>query len=252
MSRPRRQVPMRLLVLQHDRYGGLGAYDRVLAQSNAEVEVVQLAERGLLPDWRTFDAIMALGGQASIAAGCPPVWLADESQYVREAVVSGVPYFGVCFGAQVLATSLGARVYQGPRPEVGIHPIFLTDSGRRDPVFSAAPPKLNVFQWHADGFDLPRGAALLAGSLAYPNQAFRWRAHAYGIQFHLEVSPEMARTWAASPAYAAQLDVDVGRDRLAHLLVALEAHSTALGAMAESLLGRWLALAEGYRRGVAA
>jgi GMP synthase (glutamine-hydrolysing) len=252
MSRPRRQVPMRLLVLQHDRYGGLGAYDRVLAQSNAEVEVVQLAERGLLPDWHTFDAIMALGGQASIAAGCPPVWLADESQYVREAVVSGVPYFGVCFGAQVLATSLGARVYQGPRPEVGIHPIFLTDSGRRDPVFSAAPPKLNVFQWHADGFDLPRGAALLAGSLAYPNQAFRWRAHAYGIQFHLEVSPEMARTWAASPAYAAQLDVDVGRDRLAHLLVALEAHSTALGAMAESLLGRWLALAEGYRRGVAA
>ena len=252
MSRPRRHVPLRVLVLQHDRYGGQGAYERVLAQSNAEVEVVKLAERGLLPDWRTFDAIMALGGQASIAAGCPPVWLADERQYVREAVVSGVPYWGVCFGAQVLASSLGARVYQGPRPEVGIHPIFLTDSGRRDPVFSAATPKLNVFQWHADGFDLPRGAVLLAGSLAYPNQAFRWRAHAYGIQFHLEVSPAMARTWAASPAYAAQLDVDVGRDRLAHLLVALEAHSTVLGAMAETLLGRWLALAEGCRRGLAA
>jgi GMP synthase (glutamine-hydrolysing) len=95
-------------------------------------------------------------------------------------------------------------------------------------------------------------AVLLAGSLAYPNQAFRWRAHAYGIQFHLEVSPEMARGWAASPAYAAQLDVDVGRDRLAHLLVALEAHSTVLGAMAETLLAHWLALAEGRRRGLAA
>jgi GMP synthase (glutamine-hydrolysing) len=251
MSRPRRPEPLRVLVLQHDRYGGLGAYERVLAQRKAEAEVVLLNSRRL-PDWRTFDAIMALGGQASIAAGSPPVWLADERQYVREAVVSGVPYWGVCFGAQLLATSLGARVYQGPRPEVGIHPVFLTDSGRRDPVFRKTPGKLDVFQWHADGFDLPRGAVLLAGSMAYPNQAFRWRANAYGIQFHLEVSPEMARTWAASPAYAAQLDVGVGRNRLAHLLVALEAHATILGTIAESLLGRWLTLAEGCRRRSAA
>jgi GMP synthase (glutamine-hydrolysing) len=252
MSRPRRQVPLRVLVLQHDRYGGLGAYEPVLAQWKAEAEVVQLEDSRPLPDWRTFDAIMALGGQASIAADSPPVWLADERQYVREAVVSGVPYWGVCFGAQLLATSLGARVYQGPRPEVGIHPILLTNSGRRDPVFSAAPLKLNVFQWHADGFDLPRGAVLLGGSPAYPHQAFRWCGHAYGIQFHLEISPEMARDWAASPAYAAQLDVDVGRDRLAHLLVALEAHSTVLGVMAERLLDRWLTLAEGCRRRLAA
>ena len=252
MSRLRRHKPVRVLVLQHDRQGGLGAYERVLSQREAEAEVVELDSSRCLPDWRSFDAVMALGGQASIATGSPPAWLADERQYVREAVMSGVPYWGVCFGAQLLATSLGARVYQGSRPEVGIHPVFLTDSGRRDPVFGNAPARLNVFQWHTDGFDLPRGAALLAGSMAYPNQAFRWGAHAYGIQFHLEVSPEMARTWAASPAYAAQLDGGVGRNRLAHLLVALEAHSTILGTIAESLLGRWLTLAEGCRRRSAA
>lgn len=251
MSRPRRHKPVRVLVLQHDRQGGLGAYERVLSQRKAEVDVAELDSSGRLPDWRAFDAVMALGGQASIA-GYPPAWLAAERQYVREAVMSGVPYWGVCLGAQLLAASLGARVYQGPRPEVGIHPVFLTDSGRNDPVFLTVPPKFGVLQWHADGFDLPRAAVLLAGSLAYPNQAFRWGAHAYGIQFHLEVTPEMARAWAASPAYAAQLDVAVGRNRLAHLLVALEAHSIVLGAIAESLLGRWLTLAEGCRRRSAA
>jgi hypothetical protein len=89
MSLPRRHEPLRVLVLQHDRYGGLGAYERVLAQRKAEAEVVQLNSSRRLPDWRTFDAIMALGRQASIAAGSPPVWLPDERQYVREAVVSG-------------------------------------------------------------------------------------------------------------------------------------------------------------------
>jgi hypothetical protein len=61
MSRPRRHEPLRVLVLQHDRYGGLGAYERVLAQRKAEAEVVQLNSSRRLPDWRTFDAIMALG-----------------------------------------------------------------------------------------------------------------------------------------------------------------------------------------------
>jgi GMP synthase (glutamine-hydrolysing) len=174
MSRALKQEPLRVLVLQHDRCGGLGAYERVLSQRKAEVEVAELESSRRLTDARAYDAIMALGGPASIAARSSPSWLADERQYVREAVLGGIPYWGVCFGAQLLATSLGARVYQGPKREVGIHPVFLTESGRNDPVFSTIPPKFSVLQWHSDGFNLPRGAVLLAGSLAYPNQAFHW------------------------------------------------------------------------------
>jgi GMP synthase-like glutamine amidotransferase len=235
---------MRVLVLQHDRFGSLGAYERVLTEWEAEIELVELETGRHLPDWRAFDAILALGGHASIAAGSPPAWLAQERQYVRDAVMTGVPYWGVCFGAQLLAASLGARVYRGPKPEIGIHAISLTEAGRRDPVFRRAPHELNVFQWHGDGFELPRGAVLLARSPAYPNQAFRWRAHAYGLQFHLEVSPPMAHAWASSPAYATQLDHGLGRDRFAHLLGALEAHSVVLGTIAESLLRSWLDLAQ--------
>jgi hypothetical protein len=88
MSRPRRHEPLRVLVLQHDRYGGLGAYERVLAQRKAEAEVVQLNRADACQTGAPLTPLWPWG-QASIAAGSPPVWLADERQYVREAVVSG-------------------------------------------------------------------------------------------------------------------------------------------------------------------
>jgi GMP synthase-like glutamine amidotransferase len=136
---------MRVLVLQHDRFGGLGAYERVLTERRAEIELVELETGRSLPDWCAFDAILALGGQASIAAESPPAWLAHERRYLRDAVTRGVPYWGVCLGAQLLAASLGARVYPGPKPEVGIHRVSLTDAGQRDAVFRGAPRELKVF-----------------------------------------------------------------------------------------------------------
>ena len=121
------------------------------------------------------------------------------------------PFWGVCLGVQLLAASLGARVYPGPEPEVGLLPVTLTSEARDDPVFSAAPDDLVTLQWHGDTFDLPTGAVRLAGSPAYPNQAFRFE-HAYGVQFHLEVSGEMAREWAEVPAYVSSLDRTLGRE----------------------------------------
>ena len=86
----------------------------------------------------------------------------------------------------------------------------LTAEGRADPVFAGLPDELVTLQWHGDTFDLPEGAVRLAGSPAYENQAFRFASAAYGVQFHLEVSPEMAREWAEVPAYAASLERTLG------------------------------------------
>jgi GMP synthase-like glutamine amidotransferase len=84
-------------------------------------------------------------------------------------------------------------------------PVYLTVEGQQDTVFSGIPPKLLTFQWHGETFDVPEGAVLLASSPAYPNQAFRWKEKAYGVQFHVEVSADMAEQWAQVPDYAAAL-----------------------------------------------
>ena len=143
-------------------------------------------------------------------------WLADEKRLIAEAVEAGKPFWGVCLGVQLLAASLGARVYRGPAPEVGILPVTLTEEARRDPVFGALPEELPTLQWHGDTFDLPPGAVRLAGSPAYPNQAFKV-GRAYGVQFHLEVSPGLAREWAEVPEYAASLERMLGPGALDRL-----------------------------------
>ena len=47
-------------------------------------------------------------------------------------------------------------------------------------MFAGLPEELLTLQWHGDTFDLPDGAVFLAGSSAYPNQAFRFGSAGYG------------------------------------------------------------------------
>ena len=81
-------------------------------------------------------------------------------------------------------------------------PVTLSDAALADPVFAGLPRELLTLQWHGETFDLPEGAVALASSPAYPNQAFRWGGRAYAIQFHLEVTAQMASRMGAGPGYA--------------------------------------------------
>ena len=95
-------------------------------------------------------------------------WLRDEKALIADAVRAGTPFWGVCLGVQLLAASLGARVYAGAEPEVGVLPVELTDEALADPVFAGLPRSLPALQWHGDTFDLPKGAVRLAGSSGLP------------------------------------------------------------------------------------
>ena len=227
------------LVLQHIACEPPGAYEDVLRVRGIELERIELDEGDPLPDWREFDAIVAMGGPMSAGDDEALPWLTDEKRLIAEAVEAGTPFWGVCLGVQLLAASLGARVYQGSVPEVGILPVTLTAEGRDDPVFGLLPDEIPTLQWHGDTFDLPPGAVRLASSPAYPNQAFRV-GRAYGVQFHIEVSPDMAREWAEVPEYAESLERVLGPGALARLIAELESGRETMARHAETLFERWL------------
>jgi GMP synthase (glutamine-hydrolysing) len=201
---------MRALVLQHIACEPPGVFEDVLLERGADIHRVELDEGEPLPDWREFDLIVAMGGPMSVNDEDEHPWLVDEKRLIREAVDAGIGFWGACLGVQLLASSLGARVYAGELPEVGVMAVTLTEDGRSDPVMGGLPAELPTLQWHGDTFDLPEGAVLLAGSPAYPNQAFRYGRAAYGVQFHLEVKDEMAREWAEVPAYVESLEKALG------------------------------------------
>ena len=230
---------MRVLVLQHIACEPPGVFEDVLHERGAELYRVELDEGEPLPDWRAFDAIVAMGGPMSANDDAELPWLMEEKQTIGEAVRAGRPYWGVCLGVQLLAASLGARVYAGTLPEVGLLPVELTDEGRSDPVFGGVDGDLVTLQWHGDTFDLPDGAVRLATSPAYANQAFRF-GRAYGVQFHLEVSAEMAREWAEVPEYVASLERTLGTAEAPAFLAAIEESADGMRATGRTLFERWL------------
>ena len=146
---------------------------------------------------------------------------------------------GICLGAQLIASALGARVYGGERREVGWAPITLTPEGRDDSVFGVLEPELTVFHMHGDTYELPADAKNLARSALYEQQAFRWGDVVYGLQFHLEFTETMIRklaTEAESHAYITGAGVDPQS-----LVRGAATHVRRLGIVVEKLFSEFFA-----------
>ncbi len=231
---------MDVLVLQHIACEPPGEFEDVLHERGASIHRVELDEGEPLPQGRSFDAIVAMGGPMSVNDEAELPWLVEEKRLIREAVESGVPYWGSCLGVQLLAASLGARVYAGGAPEVGVLDVELTDEGRADPVFAGLPQRFPTLQWHGDTFDLPDGATRLASSPAYPNQAFRYGGRAYGVQFHVEVSGAMAEEWGTIPAYVDYAGRTLGEGGIDRLLDEFSDHREVMLGHARSMFEAWV------------
>ena len=142
---------------------------------------------------------------------------------------------GICLGAQLLARALGAPVYRNPVKEIGWAPVYWTEAARQDPLFAGLDSPETVLHWHGETFDLPPGAEWLAWSEACRNQAFRSGSHAYGIQFHLEVTPEMISTWCLEDANSGDLkEMEAPIDP--------HAHAASLARLAATVFDRWARL----------
>ncbi len=188
---------MRVLSIVHEptSTGGGGLFEDVVEQRGDRLERVSIAhDASALDASRHYDAIMVFGGAMHPDQDGEHPWLADEADFIREAVDHEVPLFGVCLGAQLIARAMGARVGPATTPEVGWHAVDVNEAGRADPVLGVLPERIDAFQWHYYGFDLPAGAELLAENDA-ARQGYRLGERTWGVQFHPEVTRHMLDFW---------------------------------------------------------
>lgn len=167
---------------------------------------------GLPRDISDLSGLVLMGGPMSVNDVAEYPFLIPELQLIEKVLGEGKPILGVCLGSQLIAKALGSKVYPHKVREVGWHPIRLTSSGTRDPHFKNIPNETDVFHWHGETFDLPKGATLLAKSDRCENQAFKWGNSTYALQFHLEVTPRIVKDWCSSQdgeAYVASAGEDV-------------------------------------------
>lgn len=142
------------------------------------------------PEPETFDLLVVLGGIMSVNDESEYPWLVKEKKYIESVMKRNKKVLGVCFGSQLLADVLGAKVYKHEIPEVGWHEISLLNEAEESLVFKNLPDKFVSFVWHYDTFDIPAGCTRLARSEACKNQAFEYGTQIIGLQFHPEFTLE--------------------------------------------------------------
>jgi GMP synthase-like glutamine amidotransferase len=187
----------RVLAFRHVPFEHLGLIADALAAHGVECRYVDLYESPRPPGVEEGDGLIFMGGPMSVNDDLP--YLREEVRIIQEATARNIPVLGVCLGSQLIARALGSSVYRNPVKEIGWYPVQFTESAAEDGMFEGLAEE-TVFHWHGETFDLPRGAELLASSAACRHQAYRVGTNVYGLQFHLEVTPEMIVDWCTQDA----------------------------------------------------
>lgn len=235
MARPR------ILVFQHVPHEPLGTLDPLLREAGFRIRYVNFGrDPRQRPRLDRYAALIVLGGPMNADEVDAHPNLATEVELIRAAVDDDMSVLGICLGAQLLAKALGGRVHRAGGREFGWQHVELTALGGADPVLGTFAERQRVFQWHEDSIELPPGVEHLAGSSTCPVQAFRSGEHAYGLQFHLEVSAGLIERWLRVPDNRAIVeDADSGicpatvRRQTASYIEATEA-------LSRSTFGRWI------------
>jgi GMP synthase (glutamine-hydrolysing) len=225
----------RVLAVVHQETSRTGRVGQLLECWGYEVERCCPNIGHALPDdLSPYAGVVMFGGPMS-ANDCTSLpGIKAELAWLPRVLDTNTPFLGICLGAQLMARVMGAKVNTHPegRAEIGYVEI--------EPVHASCqifPEKMHVYQWHREGFDLPRDCTLLARGEHFENQAYRYGERVYGVQFHPEVTLEMKQIWTVKGAERLKMPGAQPADQHIDLH---PVHDPKLGVWTERFLRRWL------------
>ncbi len=233
--------PAPVLVVLHQEASSPGRIGQMLTRRGHRLDIRRPRYGDPLPQTLAHHAgAIVFGGPMS--ANDDDDWVRREIDWIGVPLAEEKPFLGICLGAQMMVRHLGGKVRAHPRgeTEIGWYPLHPTCEAR-----TLLPWPSQVYQWHTEGFDLPREARLLASGERFPNQAIAVGPRAFGIQFHPELTLAMLHRWTVRAA--ARLECPGAQPRRHHFDGRdLHDHQTRL--WAERFLDLWLAPAAADRR----
>ena len=212
---------MNIIILQHIAIETPGYIKDLMIKDNVELTTVQLDEGGIIPkDLSDFDAMFCMGGPMDTWMEKDYPWLIEEKKKIKEFVIDlEKPFLGFCLGCQLLGEVVGGKVVKSIPPEIGILDIDMEEEKKNDLLFSQFPNSIKALQWHSyEVADLEKNSnvTLLGSSPLTKYQIFKYKNHAYGIQFHIEIKDNTVSDWACVPEYKTALEDSLGEGALNH------------------------------------
>ena len=179
---------MKIHCIRHEPFEGLAYIEDWIQANHHELEYTLIFKNEALPKTIEFDMLIIMGGTASVYEESKFKWISEEKKFISKALQQSKKILGICFGAQILASVLGCRVYPGTHEEIGWFSVkFMKDMLTR---INFLPEEITSFHWHGDTFDIPPGALHLASSDCTPNQGFIMGNQVVALQFHPEMNQE--------------------------------------------------------------
>lgn len=213
---------MNILVLQHIAIEDPGYLKDLMLADGWQLTQVELDQGETIPaDLSPYDAMLCMGGPMDTWMEDEHPWLIEEKARIREWVVDmGKPFLGFCLGCQLLGEVLGGKVVQSNPAEIGVLDINMTGTARSDALFADFPDVIKALQWHSyevQGLEDNSTVTLLGSSNTTRYQIFKYRDHAYAVQFHIEVKADTVMQWGCVPEYKNALENTMGANALEQL-----------------------------------
>ena len=227
-----------VLILQHVRPEPPATIADALDDEGVSHRTVKIHRDDPVPETLDAGGLVVMGGPMGVGDVGDRPHLSRELALIEQALDDERPVLGVCLGSQLLAHALGADVRPAPAKEIGWDTVTLTDAAADDPLFRDVGDPFTAFHWHGDVFDLPDGAVRLARTAQTAHQAFRYGDAAYGLLFHLGVTPKTV-AWMTK-AFQDEL-AEEGLDGAAIRRAAMP-REPALRETAATVFGQWAAL----------
>ena len=169
-------------------------------------------------DLSKFYGMFCMGGPMDTWMEEKYPWLIEEKKKIREFVIHlKKPFLGFCLGCQLLGEITGGKVIKSKSSEIGMLDINFSDNKNKDIIFSTFPNKIKALQWHSYeviGLENNKDITLLASSPTTKYQIFKYKNHAYGIQFHIEIKKTTVSDWGCVPEYKSALEDQLGKGAL--------------------------------------
>ena len=236
-----------IIILQHIPIETPGYILDLMIQDNFNLTTIELDEGERIPnDLSEFDAMFCMGGPMDTWMEKDYPWLVEEKKKIKEFVVDlEKPFLGFCLGCQLLGEVVGGKVVRSNPPEIGILDINLLENKNSDPLFYEFPQTIKALQWHSyEVIDLENNnnINIIGSSSSTKYQIFKYKEHAYGIQFHIEIKDNTVDDWGCVPEYKLALENILGEDALQNFDILAKKNMYQMNLLASKLYNNFIKL----------